>query len=130
MSHSRLGCGPQMNQDKADRVSVLQDRSQKNSVHGFASALGSVAAMVSPAAGKSFRMERDTGSKMLATSMMQNPVVRSAWLILREKFGETMGSDAIDREFRSESRQQSTSRVSSSREAFLLSLFSRNHVHV
>ena len=91
-----------MNRDE-ERGDVAQDgRRKKQSIHGFASALRSVVAIVSPAAGTSFRMERDTGTKMLATSMMDKPVVRAVLLILREKFGNTMEADAIDREFRSE----------------------------
>jgi len=91
-----------MNRDE-ERDNVPQDgRRRKQNIHGFASALRSVAAIVSPAAGPSFRMERETGSKMLAKSMMEKPVVRSVLLILREKFGNTMESDVIDSEFRSE----------------------------
>ena len=97
-----MACGLQMNRDE-ERDNVAQDgRRKKQSIHGFASALRSVAAIVSPAAGTSVRMERETASKMLATSMMEKPVVRSALLILREKFGNTMESDVIDSEFRSE----------------------------
>ena len=84
-----IACGLQMNRDEEARDNVAQDgRRKQQSIHGFASALRSVAAIVSPAAGTSFRMERETGGKMLAKSMMEKPVVRSVLLILQEKFGK------------------------------------------
>ena len=107
-----------MNRDE-ERHSVAQDgRRKKQSIHGFASALRSVASIIVPAAGSLFRMEREAGGKVLTGSMMMKPVVRSALLMLQEKFGTTMESDVLDWEFRSEYTAITlTSRVSSTREA-------------